>query len=291
MNTGEEPQALPENIGIPLFDPNGNFRSIVVEIHYNNPELLEGLVDSSGFRIYYSAQPREIEAAWLSVGDPVTLMNGQPIEDGLTEYTFTCGGDCSSTVLGSESVTVLAESLHMHKSGVRMTNELIRDGEVANMGAVDVFEFDQQGSFRVQQEPYEIMSGDAFRTTCYYRDGTAFGLGSQEEMCVAFLLYYPAKKLDFGAFGSFPWSCIYGIDSLPVCKEEMEFQTLGDEADLGRGFGTSPTQCMDMQTDVEQETPSSDTGTSPTGSDEQTDAASKISFVALSILMIAAALA
>ena len=33
----------------------------------------------------------------------------------------------------------------MHKSGVRMTNEVIRNGEVFHKAVVDVYDFDQQG--------------------------------------------------------------------------------------------------------------------------------------------------
>jgi hypothetical protein len=254
-----------------LFDPNGNFRSIGIEIHFNNPQNVEGLVDSSGFRVYYSTQPREIEAAFLSIGDPATLMEGHVIADGLTTYSFSCASDCSQEVLGSESVTVFAESLHMHKTGVRMTNELIRNGEVVNMGVVDVYEFEQQGSFKVQQDQYQILPGDSFRTTCYYRDGTKFGYSSSEEMCVAFLMYYPAKRIDVGIFGSFPWSCVYGIDSLPVCKEELEFETLESVEDLGRRFGT-PSQCMTTSNEG-NDTPSNDTAATPTESEGQTDSA------------------
>jgi Copper type II ascorbate-dependent monooxygenase, C-terminal domain len=282
LGTGEGTTALPENIGISMFDPNGNFRSIAIEIHYNNPEMLEGLVDSSGFRIYYSTQPREIEAAWLVVGDPATLMDGQPIEDGLTNYTFSCASDCTENILGSDSVTVMVESLHMHKTGIRMTNELIRNGEVVNSAAVDVFEFRQQGSFKVQQEQYKILPGDSFRTTCYYRDGTKFGYSSQEEMCVSFLLYYPAKRIDFGSFGSLPWSCYYGIDSLPTCKEELEFQTIESVEGLGRRFGT-PSQCMTGSNEA-------GTGTTLTGSEDQTDSAHKKSFlVIMNVLLVVCA--
>ena len=32
------------------------------------------------------------------------------------------------------------------------------------------------------QQPYELLPGDGFRTTCYYRDGGKFGLDSDEEM-------------------------------------------------------------------------------------------------------------
>lgn len=194
-------------------------------------------------RFYFSLEPREHEAAWLQLGDPLTLLSGTEIADGLTEYTFDCAGSCSSFALGGEPVTVLTESLHMHKSGVRMTNDVIRNNEVINSAKVDVFEFDQQGSFKVQQDMYQIQPGDSFRTKCYYRDGTAFGLSSQEEMCIAFLLYYPAKKLDFGTFGSIPWLCTVGIEELPICKEEMQVLSLASDQDLDRTFGTPPTQC------------------------------------------------
>lgn len=33
----------------------------------------------------------------------------------------------------------------MHKTGVRMTNEVIRGGEVFHKAVVDVYDFDQQG--------------------------------------------------------------------------------------------------------------------------------------------------
>lgn len=37
-------------------------------------------------------------------------------------------------------------ALHMHKTGTRMTNELIRDGKVINKAVSDVYDFDQQVS-------------------------------------------------------------------------------------------------------------------------------------------------
>lgn len=39
---------------------------------------------------------------------------------------------------------MIQEILHMHKTGTRMTNELIRDGEVINKAVSDVYDFDQQ---------------------------------------------------------------------------------------------------------------------------------------------------
>mmetsp|Transcript_54341 Transcript_54341/g.131897 ORF Transcript_54341/g.131897 Transcript_54341/m.131897 type:complete len:591 (+) Transcript_54341:425-2197(+) len=264
---GEEPLLLPSNVGIPMFGPNDAIQSISIQIHYNNPGEVPDQIDSSGMRLYFSTEPRENEAAWLSLADPATLLSGEPIAEGLTEYSFSCDGSCSSFVLGGEPVTVIAESLHMHQSGVRMTNEVIRNGEVVNTAKVDVFEFDQQGTFRVPQRQHQIQPGDSFRTTCYYRDGGKFGYSSSDEMCIAFMLYYPAKTLNFGNFGEFPWICTTGIDQLPICNEELQVKSLSSEEELGRTFGTPPLQCMastsDVSNEVNDSTPVSDEGGEP----------------------------
>lgn len=179
---GERGLELPANVGFPILG-EGQPKSILIEIHYNNPELVQNQIDSSGMRFYFSFAPREFEAAFLEIGDPFIQLGGTPIPDGLTEWTFECDTACSRFALGSESVTVFQESLHMHTSGTRMVNELVRDEEVVHTSAVEVFDFDQQGSYRVPMQPYEVKPGDTFRTSCYYRDGNQFGTSSQEEMC------------------------------------------------------------------------------------------------------------
>ena len=45
-------------------------------------------------------------------------------------------------------------------------------------------------------DPYVISPGDSLITRCYYdtktKAGVTFGLGSEQEMCIDFLYYYPA---------------------------------------------------------------------------------------------------
>ena len=43
-----------------------------------------------------------------------------------------------------------------------------------------------------------LLPGDAFRTTCQYKTDNAnvtFGLGSEQEMCIDFVTFYPAEPL------------------------------------------------------------------------------------------------
>ena len=131
--------------------------------------------------------------------------------------------------------------LHMHKTGVRMTNEVIRNGKVIHTSLVDVFEFDQQGTFHVQQESYEVRPGDSFRTSCYYRDGSKFGLGSDDEMCIAYILYYPARKDEVTGF---PWICAYGLFG-PDCIQDVVDTDLKTESELDRQFGTEGSDCIE----------------------------------------------
>jgi len=226
---GEHGMILPDNVGFPMFDSEFN-QAILIEIHYNNPKRISGMEDSSGVRFHYTSTKREYDAAMLQVGDPMLGLRGVAINDGLTQHEFTCGGTCSSLFL-DEPVTVLWEKLHMHKTGTRMVNEVIRGGEVFHTAKVEVFDFDQQGGFQPQQDAYQLQAGDSFRTTCYYKDGTVFKEGSQEEMCIGFMLYYPAKK-----FAGFPFVCPYP-GRFP-CAEEYVSTDLSDYEGLGREFGT-----------------------------------------------------
>ena len=98
----------------------------------------------------------------------------------------------------------------------------------------------RQGSFHTPQEFYQVLPGDSFRTTCYYKDGSKFGPGSEDEMCIAFIWYYPAREL----FGM-PWICPHGVpDFGSGCSTELEFGDLDSVDDLGRSFGVSSGKCV-----------------------------------------------
>ena len=129
----------------------------------------------------------------------------------------------------------------MHQTGVRMTNEVLRDGQVYHKASAEVFDFEQQGVHHVAQESYKVMPGDSFRTACYYKDGTTFGLASQEEMCIAYIMYYPAKALSQGM----PWVCSHQPWREPgaICAQEFAHYKLDSVDDLERNFGKPSNEC------------------------------------------------
>jgi len=135
----------------------------------------------------------------------------------------------------------------MHQSGIHMKNEVIRREEVIHTATSEVYDFEQQGAYHHPQDSYEVRPGVSFRVTCSYKDGTAFGLSSSEEMCISFFYYYPAKTL----MGDIPWTCPFqpfwtefGVDTTLTCATELEHTELNEINELGRSFGkSSSSQC------------------------------------------------
>jgi hypothetical protein len=241
---GDAPLALPDNVGFALGGPDG-YKSFTIEIHYDNPLLKQGAVDSSGIKMYYSSKTRAYTAGLAILGDSSMALAGSSIPEGLADYQFHCGSGCTSLFL-DEPVTVLREFHHMHQSGVSSYNEQIRNGQVIRTGHVDYFDFRQQGAQVVQQESFTVMAGDSFNTRCFFRnsdDQRKFGYASSEEMCMTFFLYYPRKTLADSAV-SF-WMCGIGFSDfgLSACESTYNSSVATDDKAMHRVFGTPSTAC------------------------------------------------
>ena len=249
LHLGEPPFALPSNVGILLGGNNsGAYHSYMLEIHYDNSDLIEGAMDNSGVELYYIEEPREHTAGFLILGDPYLALRGTEIERGLADWQFSCPSSCSSLTL-TEPVTVLREYLHMHKTGYSTYNEQLRNGEVIRTGRVEFFDFDQSGDPAVQQKPFEVLPGDAFNFRCYYKNDNqnrTFGFGSSEEMCMAFLLYYPRQVNTIESYGEVPWLCGVGLaqSGFADCEVQVASKVLAANETLGRVFGTAVNECV-----------------------------------------------
>jgi hypothetical protein len=195
---GGQHLVLPDNVHLKVGGDEGGYLSFGNNIHYDNRNAVEEILDSTGVRWYYVNQPRENEAGVLYTGDAIVGLRGQSVGARPTKHTFSCPGTCSAAVFGDEpSITVFIEALHEHESGVRVVSEIRRDGELVHRTSVENFDFESNGRMPVQQDSYTVLPGDSFHTTCYYDNvdnTTLFGFGSQEEMCQSIFFYYPRTK-------------------------------------------------------------------------------------------------
>jgi dopamine beta-monooxygenase len=235
---GDVPLNLPSFIGSPL-GSNG-YQSFQLEIHYDNPEGTPNMIDDSGARLFFTSNKRQYDLGSFTTGDPQVAMDGSVLSPsgGLSQHVFDCPSSCSSNYV-AEPITVIRQQLHMHAVGVSMVNAQIRNGQVVRQGQVEYWDFRQQGDYVVPQGQFTVQPGDSFRTICNYNsiNNETWGLGSNNEMCMATFYYYPRQET-FAV-------CGVGVEEfLPGCEASYETTPNFCEArQLGRAFGTPSTTC------------------------------------------------
>mmetsp|Transcript_6179 Transcript_6179/g.9093 ORF Transcript_6179/g.9093 Transcript_6179/m.9093 type:complete len:646 (-) Transcript_6179:522-2459(-) len=234
----------------------GAFQSITMEFHYDNPEYKDNIVDNSGFRFYYTTKLRQHDIGFFELADPKVSLLGKKVGNGVTQHTFSCPGSCTNNF--SQDVTVFLEGLHMHALGERMVSKHFRNDEVLRESSVDYYDFSQAGMYSPQQNEYVLKRGDGFEITCYFKAGNydLFGLGSENEMCINFLGYYPKQ---FGVDN------YCGLAPTNSCLGSYSKTTLGSLEDTGREFGTREA-ISDPSCPVPSSAPSSMPVGSPTSS-------------------------
>ncbi|XP_037304540.2 DBH-like monooxygenase protein 2 homolog [Pungitius pungitius] len=193
---------LPEDVGIPIggADSNTLYR---LEIHYNNPNIVAGRSDSSGLRLHYTLLPRKYDAGILTTGMlPHSTLNYNIPPKAPQFHTY---GVCNTSLFSQflnpvPDLQVFAVMLHTHLAGRK-----IRVGHYRNGEQIDFLALNENYNFELQEtlslgNIKTIKQGDEIMVECTYsttdRTGvTRMGLSTTDEMCLAFLLYYPAINI------------------------------------------------------------------------------------------------
>lgn len=194
----------PEHAGFPIGKPDSP-KVVILEIHYDNPRNVEGMIDSSGLRFYYTKQLRKYDAGVFQIGAAVSSSMTIPPGQEDWETSGFCSADCTKESLkGSQlpkgGINVFAPLLHTHLAGRKTYIRHIRDGvELPEIARDDHYDFNFQEYHTLDKE-INIAPGDSLINVCIYdtKDrtlGTYGGLGTYDEMCLSFLLYYPKVNL------------------------------------------------------------------------------------------------
>jgi len=155
-----------------------------VQIHYNNAQGLPNEVDASGYDLCTTDKLRPNDADILATG---TVNISIPARSTLTttcEVTF-------PQEFGN--IKVVSSWAHMHKLGRAEYAKRIRGGAEATILDVPAYDFNVGGG--ATDVNVDVAPGDKLRTMCKWQntgDATVgFGEGTDDEMCFAFLTYYP----------------------------------------------------------------------------------------------------
>ena len=175
-----------------------SYEYVMLETHYNNPDGIEGETDSSGYTFVYDDKQVETEIGTLTLGD--IQVTGWYLEPGkeIVSRSTVCTPECTKN-WPSDGITAFSIFFHMHARGVNQRVQIIRDGkEIEPLLSIRSFEYDYQYSKSIPE--VKLFPGDRLITTCEFDtsgddEPVPGGLGSQDEMCFAWVDYYPANEV------------------------------------------------------------------------------------------------
>ncbi|KAL7645712.1 UNVERIFIED_CONTAM: hypothetical protein RMT77_002589 [Armadillidium vulgare] len=218
--------AYPDEAGLPIGGKNFN-QFVMLEVHYNNPNHIQGRVDNSGLVITYSSKLRNYDAAIMELGLEYTSKMAIPPK--MKSFTLAgyCIPECTALSLPPDGIYIFGSQLHTHLTGVRTWTKHYRgDLELPEMNRDNHYSTHFQ-EIRRLPNPVQVLPGDALIMGCEYStpnrvNVTVGGFAISDEMCVNYVHYYP--KVD-----------------LEVCKSSVDSQTLINYFDFMNSFELEPT--------------------------------------------------
>jgi hypothetical protein len=194
---GGNPFVLPAVTGLPVGTTNRIY--VALQVHYNNVNDVQDLVDNSGVTVYRTNLLRAANTSLLVMGSiQVNLSYGFP--------AIGMAGECNSTVTAAwplSGLNVYNSFVHLHQRGRRIWTNVFRNGSlIGTMGNNQAYDFDLQ-KVVVLSPTVTILPGDSFVTYCTFDTSKDtkdiyYGETTQHEMCINIMAYYPA----FGTRGT-----------------------------------------------------------------------------------------
>ncbi|XP_052090829.1 DBH-like monooxygenase protein 1 homolog [Mytilus californianus] len=215
-----QPFNFPPNVGLPIGE-NENEYAYIIEIHYNNPGAVSGLVDSSGMKFTYTSHLRQHDAGILTVGMYENKQQIIPPHYCDFKIQAVCTKECISKALTDASIDeikLFAVWQHAHLLGKGITTRHLRnDVELEPIAEDEHYDFDYQET-RLFRKEITMRKGDSIRVECTYdstlrKNITYGGFSTTDEMCFSFVYYYPRVPL-FMTIQSLLYDTIPGHTSL-----------------------------------------------------------------------------
>ncbi|KAL0125166.1 hypothetical protein PUN28_004359 [Cardiocondyla obscurior] len=197
---GADAFVYPEEAGLSIggidFNPH-----IMLEVHYNNPELHQGVVDSSGIRFVLTKTLRKYDAGVIELGLEYTDKMAIPPQQEAFTLSGHCITECTGVGLPQNGIRIFGSQLHTHLTGTKVITRHVRDGEELPPLNYDNHYSTHFQEIRLLPKAVTILPGDSLITTCTYntmkRDNvTLGGFAISDEMCVNYVHYYPNAQLE-----------------------------------------------------------------------------------------------
>nr|XP_012142347.1 PREDICTED: tyramine beta-hydroxylase [Megachile rotundata] len=197
---GADAFVYPDEAGLSIGGPDFN-PYVMLEVHYNNPELQDGHTDSSGIRFILTKSLRKYDAGVIELGLEYTDKMAIPPQQEAFTLSGHCIQECTGVGLPQQGIHIFGSQLHTHLTGTKVVTRHIRDGEELPLLNYDNHYSTHFQEIRLLPKPVTILPGDSLITTCTYntmdrKNITLGGFAISDEMCVNYIHYYPNARLE-----------------------------------------------------------------------------------------------
>ncbi|XP_060062797.1 uncharacterized protein LOC132543325 [Ylistrum balloti] len=184
----------PDHLGFSVGANRGRYLSL--QVHWINPLRRTGLTDTSGMALFLTPNLRQYNLSTFRIGD---IYLSIPPKEKSFAVEGTCASSCTRNQL-TGPISVYQSFDHMHYAGREIKVTLKRQGRGPERTLWNNPNFSFQNTvFHRMNGNVQIRPGDSLHTTCRYNTEsrnktTSFGFRATDEMCFAFLQFYPAEN-------------------------------------------------------------------------------------------------
>lgn len=238
---GAEVLVMPDDVGFRASTDQDDINHFLMEVHYDNPDTTANVVDQTEVRIYYTETMRTHDAFVLTVGDPQVQISSDITATEL-HFQGTCPSACTANMPSDHTFNFFKVFLHEHYFGHKIYIDKY-DGSGTFDETIARIDFWDNGFQDAAESNFTLSRNEALHTHCYYNvshHGTdvEFGEGTDEEMCMAFLIGYP--RLDPTSYNAFDF-CGKASSDQTVCSIDSNYyMAAGSQLDDNQGGFNDP---------------------------------------------------
>lgn len=200
---------LPENVGIGI-GGEGEPNVYILATRYDNDPKLSNLVDNSGIRVSYTKSLRPHDGSFFTMGNIVNKKWYQFIPPGETAFQNTayCSNKClnwANKVTTGEPMTTVGVVFHLQSLGrqAKLRHLTQSNGVTTEYPWLSYDETLDSSKQKLElfKRTTLIQTNDSLMLECTYDSSqkskvTLGGWGIDNELCRAYVLYYPRKHLE-----------------------------------------------------------------------------------------------
>jgi len=193
---GGRPYFYPPHVGVPFGEAKDDY--YILQIHYDNPNRLSNVEVEVSINTYYTSKLRPNDAGIFTIRHQVPGVTPSLMIPPSTldhQVWGLCGSECTRRALPREGIQISGAIVHMHNTGAGGTVQHFRGNrELPWIRSDDNYGFNFQHILTLHSD-VSVLPGDMLTVQCHFDNTrvngtTVGGYSSQQEMCIAFLLYY-----------------------------------------------------------------------------------------------------